>query len=301
MIAALAGPLRGRLIDWASGLGRRLHAIAVLLAGVKPKGAGVAASVLLLALSVGYGAHKGDHIPAMLEALSDARDAAGNAAGFGIAAVALTGHRQLTDQDVLAAAGVTERTSLLFLDVDAARRRLESVPWIAQATVRKFYPGQLEIALEEREPFALWQNAGKLALIAADGTVLGPYGERKILGLPLVVGPGAAATAAEILALIDRYPDIKEQMRAAIRVADRRWNLRLKNGLDIRLPETDVARSLDLLIALDRDRKLISRDLTAIDLRLPDRVTVRLSDDTAAAREQAEKEKLKKKTKSGPA
>jgi cell division protein FtsQ len=116
-----------------------------------------------------------------------------------------------------------------------------------------------------------------------------------------VVGPGAAANAAEILAIIDRYPAIKEQMRAAIRVADRRWNLRLKNGLDIRLPEIDVARALDLLVALDRDRKLTSRDLTAIDLRLPDRVTVRLSDDAAAAREQAEKDKLKKKAKSGPA
>jgi cell division protein FtsQ len=301
MIAALAGPLRGRLIDWASGLGRRLHAIAVLLAGVKPKGAGVAASVLLMALSTGYGAYKGDHIPPMLEALRDARDAVGNAAGFGIAAVALTGHRQLTEQDVLAAAGVTERTSLLFLDVDAARRRLESVPWIAQATVRKFYPGRLEIALEEREAFALWQNNGKIAMIAADGTVLGAHGERKVAALPLVVGPGAAAKAEEILALIDRYPAIKEQVRAAIRVAERRWNLRLKNGLDIRLPEADIGRALDLLVALDRDKKLISRDLTAIDLRLPDRVTARLSDDAAAAREQAEKEKFKKKAKPGPA
>jgi cell division protein FtsQ len=301
MIDALAGPLRGRLNDWASRFGRRLHAIAVLLAGVKPKGAGVAASVLLMALSAGYGAYKGEHIPPMLEALRDARDAAGNAAGFGIAAVALTGHRQLTEQDVLAGAGVTERTSLLFLDVDAARRRLESVPWIAQATVRKLYPGRLEIALEERQAFALWQNNGKIAMIAADGTVLGPYGERRVAGLPLVVGPGAAARAQEFLALMERYPAIKEQMRAAIRVADRRWNLRLKNGLDVRLPEADIAQALDLLVALDRDKKLISRDLTAIDLRLPDRVTVRLSDDAAAAREQVEREKLKKKGKPGPA
>ena len=278
-----------------------MHAVAIVMSRWKPKGAGVTASALLILLSAGYGVFKGNHIPTIVDWLTDARNAAGNAAGFSVTDVAITGHRQLTEREVLTAAGVTERTSLLFLDVDGARRRLESVPWILQATVRKFYPGRLEIAIEEREPFAFWQNAGKIALIAADGTVLGPYGERKVAALPLVVGPGAAARAEEILALIDSYPAIKEQVRAAIRVADRRWNLRLKNGLDVRLPEVDMARALDVLIALDRDKKLISRDLTAIDLRLPDRVTMRLSDEAAAAREQAEKDKLKKKAKPGAA
>jgi cell division protein FtsQ len=301
VVGAFAGTVLARLKSYPARLGRRMHGAAIFVASLKPKGAGVAASALLIVASAGYGIVRGDHVPPILDSLRDVRDAAANAAGFRVAAVALTGHRRLSDQEVLAAAGVTERTSLMFLDVDGARRRLESVPWIAQATVRKFYPGRLEIALEEREAFALWQNAGKISVIAADGTVLGAHGERHIPRLPLVVGPGAAVKAQEILALIDLYPAVKEQVRAAIRVADRRWNLRLKNGLDVRLPETDVARALDLLVVLDRDKKLISRDLTAIDLRLPDRVTVRLSDDAAAAREQAEKEKLKKKAKPGPA
>ena len=277
-----------------------MHGLAANVAALKPRGAGIAASVLLVLSSAGYGVLKGNHIPAIVEQLKDVRDAAANAAGFRIAAVALSGRRYLAEQEILAAAGVTAGSSLLFLDVEASRRRLESVPWIAQATVRKLYPGRLEIAVEEREAFALWQVGGKISVIAADGTVLGPHGERKTAPLPLVVGPGAAPKAQEILALLDRYPAIREQLRAAIRVADRRWNLRLKNGLDVRLPETEVARALDLLVALDRDKKLVSRDVTAIDLRLPDRVTVRLSDDAAAAREQAEKER-KKKAKGGPA
>jgi cell division protein FtsQ len=298
---AVAAVARERLKSWTGRLGRRMDGIAILLTSVKPKGAGVVASALLVLLSAGYGVIQGNHIPAIVASLKDARDAAGNAAGFRITTVSVSGHRQLTEPEILAGAGVTERTSLLFLDVDDARRRLEGVPWVAQATVRKLYPGRLEIVIEERNAFALWQNNGKLAMIAADGTVLGPHGERKISVLPLVVGPGAAAKAQEILALIERYPVLKEQMRAAIRVADRRWNLRLRNGLDVRLPETDVGRALDLLVALDRDKKLISRDVTVIDLRLPDRVTVRLSDDAAAAREQTEKDKLKKKAKHGPA
>jgi cell division protein FtsQ len=78
-------------------------------------------------------------------------------------------------------------------------------------------------------------------------------------------------------------------------VAERRWNLRLKNGVDVRLPETNVAPALDRLVALDREKKLLSRDIVAVDLRLPDRVSVRLSDAAAQAREDALKDTKKKK------
>ncbi|MGH6996088.1 MAG: cell division protein FtsQ, partial [Stellaceae bacterium] len=69
----------------------------------------------------------------------------------------------------------------------------------------------------------------------------------------------------------------------------------------IQLPETDIDGALDRLVELDRDKKLVSRDITVVDLRLPDRVTVRLSDAAAAARDQALKAAMKKKKKGGDA
>ena len=275
--------------------------VAHRVAGIKPRGAGIAASVLLLAGSAAYGTFKGDHVPALLEFLKDARDTGANAAGFRITEISIAGRRKLGEQEILAAAGVTPHSSLLFLDVDDARHGLEAMPWVAQATVRKLYPGHLRIEIDEREPFAVWQKNGQLSVVAVDGTLLGPLGERPVSGLPQVVGYGAAAKARDFLALIDRYPVIREQLRASILVADRRWNLKLKNGLDIRLPETGVEAALDTLVTLDRDKKLLSRDLTAIDLRLADRVSVRLSDEAGAAREQWLKDKAKKKKKGGDA
>jgi cell division protein FtsQ len=272
-----------------------LHRAGTFLNSLMPRRAGIAASALLVAASAGYGVVKGNHIPAILESLRDARDAAANAAGFRVATVSITGRKQLTDDEVLGAAGVTDRTSLLFLDVDATRRQLETAPWITQATVRKFYPGHLEISVEERAPYALWQKAGKVSIIASDGTVLGAFGDRAAGPLPLVVGPGAAGKAREFITLIDRYPVLREQLRAAVLVAERRWNLRLKNGLEVRLPESEIPRALDTLVSLDAEKKLLSRDIAAIDLRLADRVTVRLSDEAAQAREQAEKDKKKAK------
>jgi cell division protein FtsQ len=266
----------------------------------RPRFVGLSGALLLVLGSAGYGVVKGDHIPMIVATLQDTRDAAANAAGFHIASVSLAGQKQVRREEIFATAGVTERTSLLFLDVEAARERLKSIPWIADASVRKLYPDRLQIVITEREPFALWQLDGKVSVISADGTVLAGTVERHFSSLPFVVGKGAEKQARNILAVLDRYPDLRDQVRASIFVAERRWNLRLKNGLDIRLPETDVYAALDRLVAFDRQKNLLSRDIVAIDLRLPDRLTVRLSEAAAQAREEALKDK-KPKRKGGDA
>jgi len=234
-------------------------------------------------------------VPEAIDGFHGARDAVANAVGFNIATVALSGNKHLSREQIYAIAGVTGHASLLFLDVADARAKLKTNPWIADATVQKLFPDRLQITVVERAAFALWQKDGRIGVIAEDGTVLEAYLSARFVDLPLVVGIGAAARAKEFLAIIDRYPAIRDQLRASILVSERRWNLRLKNGIDIKLPEADVTAALDRLLALDRDKKLLSRDILAIDLRLPDRVTVRLSDAAAAAREEALKPKKPKK------
>ena len=276
-------------------IARRIHACAERVERRRPRGAGVAASALIILGSIAFGAVRGDHVPEAVEALYDLRDGAANAAGFGIAAVALTGNRHMSREEIFATAGVTGHASLLFLDVADARARLKTNPWIADATVQKLYPDRLQIAITERVAFALWQKDGRIGVIADDGTVLEPYLSRRFISLPLFVGAGAGARAKDFQSLIERYPDIRDQLRAAVLVSERRWNLRLKNGVDVALPQDGVEQALDLLVALDRDKKLLSRDITMVDLRLPDRVTVRQSDAAAAAREEALKPKKPKK------
>ena len=271
------------------------HRLIALLERYLPHRAGVAATVLTLLGSACFGIVRGGHVEELTSALSDTRNAIANAAGFRITSVAITGRKQLSQDEVLAIGGVTGRSSLLFLDPAVVRDKLKADPWIADATVLKLYPGQLQIDISERSAFALWQQDGRLSVISDDGAVLEPYVTRRFLKLPLVVGKGAETGAKDFLALLARYPQVRAATKAAVFVGERRWNLRLKDGLDIRLPEHDVGNALATLSKLDKEDRLFSRDITAVDMRLPDRLTVQLSDDAAKAREELFKDKKKKK------
>jgi cell division protein FtsQ len=269
---------------WALRLARRL-----------PRGAGAAATLLVIFASVGYGVVRGDHLPVIIDAFKAARDAIANTTGLRIATIALAGNHHVSREEVLAIAGITGNSSLPFLDVDDARERLKSSPWVADATLLKLYPRELQITIKERAAFAIWQKDGRVSVIADDGTVLEPYVAPRLVALPLVVGRGAAGKAKDFLVVLERFPAIADLVWASVLVSERRWNLRLKNGVEVRLPESEPAAALNRLQALNREKNLISRDITVIDLRLSDRVTVRLSDAAAQARSDALKDKAKKK------
>ena len=266
------------------------HWIAVLERR-RPRGLGLAATAVVLIAAVVLGVTKGGHTDDVLGALSDTRNAAANAMGFRITSVAITGRKQLTQDEILAVGGVNGRSSLLFLDAAAARDKLKADPWIADATVQKLYPGQLQIDITERSPFALWQENGRVSVISSDGTVLEPYVARRFVSLPLVVGKGAETRARDFLGLLAQYPQVRSQVKAIVFVGERRWNLRLADGIDVRLPEFEVEKALATLSKMDKETGLFSRDITAIDMRLPDRLTVRLSEEAAKARNDLLKDK----------
>lgn len=268
-----------------------------------PRGFGSAATIAILLASVGTGVVRGNHLADIGEALSDARDALANAAGFRIAHVTIAGRTQLSQDEILAIGGVTGKRSLLFLNAAEVRDKLKASPWISDATVLKLYPDSVQIDVTERKAFALWQVDGTVSVISEQGLVLEPYSPGRFKSLPLIVGKGADKQAKDFIGLLEKHPSLRPQVKAIILVSERRWNLRLADGIDVRLPEKNVEAAVATLAKLDRDEKLFSKDITAIDLRLPDRLTVRLSEDAAKARADMlkEKEKANKKRKANEA
>ena len=135
--------------------------------------------------------------------------------------------------------------------------------------------------MTETRPFAVWQAPDGLKLIGKDGAVLADYdGNRR--GLPLIVGPGANSAAAAMLSLMQRYPEISAQTRALVRVGERRWDLELGNGAGsvvVMLPEKGYPEEVARLAELIARQGLLDRDVTRIDMRMADRMVIRMSEE----------------------
>jgi cell division protein FtsQ len=275
-----------------SALSRWLRRIVFRVVTLRlPRRAGLLATLALFAATGAYGIQRGGHGPAVNDALLSLGDQAANAAGLKVTGVRLTGNRLMSHDQILDVAGVRPDTSVLFFDADLARERLKANSWLSDATVQKLYPDQILISVVEREPFALWQRDGRIHVIAADGKVIVDHLDARFQHLPLIVGKGAEERAREIVGLLNDHPDVAKSVRAAVLVAERRWTLVLKNGIDVRLPDTDLDRAMVDLAKLDAERRIMTRDVAVIDMRVPDRVSVRLSEDAMKAHEAALKER----------
>ncbi|TDX63191.1 cell division protein FtsQ [Methylosinus sp. sav-2] len=247
-------------------------------------GIGTAALALLFG-GVGFAgvAHNGGY--AEFVARNGApRDIVARALGFSIEVVTISGLGELSEGDVLAASGVKPTHSLLFLDAETIRERLTALPLVESARVLKLYPDRLIIALEGRRPFALWQRDGKLSVVAADGVVIDEMRDERFLGLPFVVGEGAEKRLDEYMRLLEAAGDLKSRVRAGILVSGRRWSLDMTNGVEVKLPEQDPEAALAVLQRLQREARILDKDVISIDLRAPGRVAARLSEEAAAAR-----------------
>jgi cell division protein FtsQ len=212
-------------------------------------------------------------------------DIAARAAGFPISAVTITGQSRLSERELLDAARVGPRNSLPFLDATAVRERLTQVPLVKSARVMKLYPDRLVIAIEERQPSALWQRDGRIAVISEDGVPIDELRDQRYLGLPFVVGEGAQKRLLEFHMLTAKAGDLAHRIKAGVLVAGRRWNFEMTNGVTVKLPELDPFSALETLARLQREARILDKDVMCIDLRIPDRVAVRLTEEAASARE----------------
>jgi cell division protein FtsQ len=204
-------------------------------------------------------------------------------AGLVVGDVEIAGAAEVSRIDVLTAIDLGAQRSMLAFDVHGARRDLKRLAWVRDARVAKAYPDRILVEIVERQPFAIWQNGQALFLVERDGTEIAPYDPRHV-DLPLVVGKGANRHAAEAIAAVARQPALAGRVGAYVRVGDRRWDLRLANGAVALLPEGDTGAAVERLARLVTEDHVLERAIEAIDLRLSDRIVLRMSPQAAEAR-----------------
>jgi cell division protein FtsQ len=193
-------------------------------------------------------------------------------------------NRANTPEPLLRAAlGVNVGDPILGFSVSGARDRIESLSWVEHVAVERRLPGTIVVDLTERRPFAIWQNQGKFILIDRDGQTVTNEDVAQFATLPLVVGIGAPPFAAALLQSLDKVPEIRDRVAAMVRVGQRRWNLQLKNGITVMLPEGHEDAALQRLHDLQASQSLLDRPLVFVDMRLPDRLAVRVKPQSQAS------------------
>lgn len=259
-----------------------------------PRGIGSAAAIAFILASLGSGFVMGGHYDRMIATQGSLQDMVARGFGFGVRHIVLSGHSELTQDEVISLSGLQAHQSLPFLDPKSLQSRLQSVPLIAEATVTKLYPDRLLIAIRERVPFAIWQHEGHVQVIAEDGTVIEELRDPRFLRLPHVVGPDANQRAREFVALLDHVPELRDQIRAGILVSKRRWTIKLQNGVDVLLPELEPEKALRTFAQMEKQHSLTKKAVLAIDLRLPDRIAMRLTEEAATQFGETIQTKIKK-------
>jgi cell division protein FtsQ len=233
----------------------------------------IAGGVLTLALGVTLATGgRGQQIASAIGAGVDGRF---GDAGFRLQTVHVQGASAMATADIVRAASVHKDDPLLGMDLNALRQRVERVGWVKEARVVRLLPDTLMIAVKERRQLAVWQHGGRSVVIDEQGGVIPEADPARFTNLPLVVGAGGAQHAGEILPILAQRPKLMAHLEALVRVDDRRWDLRLKDGSLIQLPAVEEEQALMQLEQLDLRSRILELGFERIDLRNPDTVAVR--------------------------
>ncbi len=256
----------------------RIHDTTLLI----PAGTGSMMAVGFLAITVGYGVYAGGHSDVVVSS-------AASTAGLDVGSIKISGQVETSEADVLAALDLNSHGALLGFDLRQARERLIGLDWVEEVSIRKLFPNRLEVSLVEKQPFALWQQDQHLSVIETNGKIiarLGDAGElsQRHASLPRIVGEGAEKRAAQLFSMMSPYPSVYSRVASYVRVADRRWDILLRNDLVIQLPEIGARSALATIIKLDGERQLLSREIDIVDVRLSDRMVLRVQPAAAAKR-----------------
>lgn len=198
------------------------------------------------------------------------------AAGIELKHIKMEGHRVVTKQQILEATGLDydKRYSLLRLSGDDIKEHVEAIEFIKRVEVQKQFPDTILIRISERAPVAFWQNNGEVRLIDSEGVVLNTDKMKLFAGLPVMVGEDAVFHAKGLFDFLVSEPILFEQVSAMSLVHDRRWDILLKNGVIVKLPETAPEKAWATLAQLNLQHQLLEKQIKTIDLRLPDKLYI---------------------------
>lgn len=213
----------------------------------------------------------GGNLFSIREAMEVSADGMATAAGFTatIDVEGVEGHRRTEVVEVVLPDG---RKSILGTSPRTMKDNVESLDWVESATVQRLWPATIKVRVQRRDAFAVWQENGVLTVVDAAGERVHGAPASVYKNLPRIVGAGAGPAAEPVLHALEELPLIRERLAAFVRVGERRWNLNLKSGMVVMLPEDDPVGAMARLENLQTRHSVMDGDYVRLDLREPGRL-----------------------------
>lgn len=214
--------------------------------------------------------------------------------GLTVEDVLVSGRKRTDPQKILSLLDVERGVPILHIDIQTAQKEISALPWVHSARIERRLPSHIRLWLNERTPVALWQNKGKFNPIDSLGEIINAP-TAGLPPLPVIVGEKAPQHTPALLTVLETQPVLKDRLRAAVRIGDRRWDVILddmETGITVHLPETGVREAWARLARLDDLHGLLKRRLKMVDLRIPDRLVVRV-DEEESGKKAAKKKRRK--------
>lgn len=197
--------------------------------------------------------------------------------GFAVEEVYVADRNETARRELLNALGTKLGDPILYFDATAARNRVMNLGWVEDARIERRLPTRIVVVLKERQPIAIWQHQGDFLLVDGKGVVIGPKAPDRFAKLKIIIGKDAPKHAADLLAMLEREPDMMKRVTHATWVSGRQWNIRIENAIDVKLPADNPETAWRKLADMERDYQVLGRDITTVDLRIPEKTTVRVN------------------------
>ena len=196
-------------------------------------------------------------------------------AGMTVQQIESSGTERASAEAIHAALSVEIGTPIFEVDLAAARDRVQAIGWVDRATVERRLPSTLHVQIVERAPVALWQRNQRLVMVDRAGAEITGDSVSQFAHLPIIVGDGALRQMPTLLDAMAADPVLSQRVQAAIWIGGRRWTLQFDNGLEAKLPESEIGAAWARLVREIGDHRLFEEPIAVVDLRLPDRTILR--------------------------
>lgn len=208
------------------------------------------------------------------------------ATGATVNSVVVEGAVYTGKDEMQTALGLKKGDSLVGFDAGRARSRIEALPWVRYASVDRELPATVKVMVYEHVPLARVVSDSAIWVVNQEGEPIVMDNDNRFAGLPLLQGDGAATSAGALFATLGAWPQLIAQLREAKFVGQRRWDLRFVSGVVVQLPEETgnygPSAALPILARLEETRHVLTLNGGEVDLRLPDRVVLRIPDNVGA-------------------